>query len=148
MNTVALKHHRALHRRRPDSTPYGRYALASLGLMMIASANGAIRELTYGEELSETTAHRLSLVPMVVLFTLYVHLLERRWPLRSRRAAAAVGLIWAVIAAGFDLGLGHFVEDKSWSTLLDLDLAVVVGWSAVVPSVARLLGRRTTERRL
>ena len=81
----------------PDA-PYGRYALASLGLMVIATANGVTRELTYAKHLNDETAHRLSLVPMVLLFGLYVDQLERRWPLPTWRSAISIGAMWAAIA--------------------------------------------------
>lgn len=128
------------------ATPYGRYALASLGLMAIATANGVTRELTYADYLGEETAHRLSLVPMVVLFGLYVDVLERRWPLPTWRGALGVGAMWASIAAGFELGVGHYVDGKSWSELLgEYNLAegrnggLVLAWTIAVPSVVKLV---------
>jgi hypothetical protein len=82
-----------------SATP-GRYALASVGLMAIATANGVTRELTYAKHLNDATAHRLSLIPMVVLFGLYVDQLERRWPLPTWRGAVGAGAMWAAIAVG------------------------------------------------
>src|SRR5688572_16294571 len=100
------------------AAPYGRYALASLGLMVIATANGVTRKLTYAKHLNDETAHRLSLVPMILLFGLYVDQLERRWPLPTWRSAISVGTMWAAIAVGFELAIGHYVDGKSWSELL------------------------------
>ena len=131
---------------RSDSRePYGRYVAASVGLMAIATANGVARELTYGKVLSEDAAHWLSLVPMVGLFAVYVNELERRRPLPTWRGAAAIGATWAAIAAGFELGVGHYVDGKSWSELLGAyDMtsgrsgALVLGAAAVLPAAVRL----------
>lgn len=138
------------HRRASEpATPYGRYALASLGLMAIASANGVTRELTYAKYLNDETAHRLSLIPMVVLFGLYVDQLERRWPLPTWRGAVGIGALWASIAVGFELGVGHFVDGKSWSVLLrEYNIlegrsgGLVVVCAVAVPSVVRFFRTR------
>jgi hypothetical protein len=134
--------------RREATIPYGSYAVASLGLMAIATANGIVRELTYAKYLNEETAHRLSLVPMVLLFGLYVDQLERRWPLPTWRGAVGVGAMWATIAVGFELGVGHYVDGKSWSELLrEYNLlegrsgGLVVAWTVAVPYVIRSLKR-------
>jgi hypothetical protein len=139
---------RARAGRRP-ATPYGRYALASVGLMAIATANGATRELTYAKYLNDETAHRLSLIPMVVLFGVYVDQLERRWPLPTSSGALGVGAMWAAIAVGFELGVGRYVDGKSWSELLrEYNLiegrsgGLVLAWTIAVPSVVRSLTRR------
>ena len=135
--------------RRPSTAPYGRYLAASVGLMAIATANGVARELTYGKAMGEDAAHVLSLVPMVALFAAYVDALERRWPLPTWRAATAVGAVWAGIAAGFELGLGHYVNGASWSELVhEYNLAagrsggLVLLFTAAAPSVVRYARRR------
>jgi hypothetical protein len=137
-----------------SSTPYGRYAVGSLGLMAIATANGVLRELTYAKHAGDETAHRLSLIPMALLFGLYVDQLERRWPLPTRSGALGVGAMWAASAVGFELGVGHYVDGKSWSELLrEYNLlegrsgGLVVVWTVAVPSVVRFLRPRESRRR-
>jgi hypothetical protein len=142
MTTAALEH---LRPRRREGTPYGRYLVASVGLMAIATVNGITREGTYGKAIDEDVAHWLSLAPMVGLFAVYVNVLERRWPLPSWRSAAAIGAAWVGIAAGFELGVGHYVDEKSWSELLrEYNLAagrsggVVLLVTAAMPALVRL----------
>lgn len=137
--------------RRGERGVFGRYVAASAGLMAIATANGVTRELTYGKAVDEKTAHWVSLVPMVALFGAYVNLLERRWPLPSWRSAAQIGAAWAGIAAGFELGVGHYVDKKSWTELLrEYDLAagrsgsLVLIATAAMPALVRL--SRTRRR--
>jgi len=140
----------AIERLRPErEAPYGRYVLASLGLMAIATANGVTRERTYGRAMNEDVAHWISLVPMVGFFALYVNGLARRWPLPSRQSAVVVGGAWAAIAAGFELGVGHYVDGRSWSDLLrKYNLAaggsgaIVLAVTAALPSVVRAWRRR------
>ena len=126
-------------------TPFGRYVAASVGLMAIATANGVVRETTYGKQMSDDAAHRLSFVPMVVLFAVYVNALERRWPLPTWRGALGVGTAWAAIAAAFEFGIGRCVDRKPWSELLhDYNLAagrvggLVLVASAAMPALIRL----------
>jgi hypothetical protein len=135
--------------RETAATPYGRYALASLGLMAIATANGVTRELVYADALGEEAAHRVSLVPMAFLFGAYVYVLERRWPLPTWRGAVAIGLLWAAIAVGFELGVGRYADGRSWTELLrEYDLTagrsggLVLVWTVAVPSAVRLVRRR------
>ena len=146
MTTAVLEQHRL---RRRERAPYGRYLLASVGLMAVATANGVTRETTYGKALDEDVAHWISLVPMVGLFAVYVNFLERRWPLPSWPSAVVVGGAWAAIAAGFELGVGHYVDGKSWSDLVrEYNLAagrsgaIVLAVTAALPSVVRAWRRR------
>jgi hypothetical protein len=133
-------------------TPIGRYLAASLGLMVLASANGALRDLTYGRRMSEDEAHRLSFVPMVVLFALYVNELERRSPLPTWRGAAGIGACWAAIGAGFELGVGHYVQKRPWRDLVhEYDLSagraggLVLLATAAMPALVRLGRRRACD---
>lgn len=117
--------------------------------MAIATSNGIVRERTYGKQMSDDAAHQLSFLPMLALFTVYVNALERRWPLRTWRGAIGIGMSWAAIAAGFELGIGHYVDGKSWSELLhDYNLAagrvggLVLVAAAALPSAVRVIRRR------
>ena len=130
---------------RARETPYGRYAAATLGLMAIATTNGVVRETTYGKRVRDDVAHAVSLVPMVALFAAYTNVLERRWPLPTWRGAFGIGATWAAIGAGFELGVGHFVDRKPWTELLsEYNLAagrtggLVLVASAVMPALVRL----------
>jgi hypothetical protein len=117
--------------------------------MAIATANGIVRETTYGKQMSNDAAHQLSFIPMVVLFAVYVNALERRWPLATWRGAIGIGASWAAIAAGFELGIGHYVDRKPWSELLhDYNLAagrvggLVLVATATLPALVRAWRRR------
>lgn len=98
------------------ATTLSRYAAASVGVMALASANGALRDLTYGRLLPERAAHLLSLLPALAAFATYSGHLERRRPLPSGRAAVEVGLLWAAIGLAFEVGLGR-ARGMSWREL-------------------------------
>jgi hypothetical protein len=94
-------------------------------------------------------------VTLLAALAPYVRAVERRWPLPTARAAAAVGLGWAGLTVAFEFGLGHYVAGQGWSTLLaDYNLRrgrlwpVVVAAVAVAPAAARAsrLGRRHRRR--
>ncbi|MGM0477562.1 MAG: hypothetical protein ACQERR_10330 [Pseudomonadota bacterium] len=93
-----------------------RYLLAWLPMVPLAILNGTLREFTYGRVLAESTAHQLSTVTLVLLFTLYARLLDARWPLTSRALAIGVGGIWLVLTVAFEFGLGR-LGGRSWEEL-------------------------------
>jgi cellobiose-specific phosphotransferase system component IIC len=127
-----------------NASLYGRYAAASVGLMAIATANGVARELTYAHAVGERAAHLISLAPMTAMFAVYVTAVERRWHLPGRRDAVGIGVMWAAIAAGFELGVGHYADGRSWSELLrEYDLSagrpggLVLAFTVALPSLVR-----------
>ncbi len=153
MSTTTFENRISFRPRQAGREPYGRYVGASVGLMAIAAANGVTRELTYGKALNDDVAHWLSLAPMVGLFAVYVNVLERRWPFSTWRGAFAIGATWAVIAVGSELGVGHYVDGKSWSQLLhEYNLvagrsgAIVLAATAVMPAVVRVRRLRLERR--
>jgi hypothetical protein len=128
---------------------YGRYLAASVGLMATATANGLLRERTYGPRIGENASHAVSLVPMAAGFAAYTWALEARWPLPTRRSALAVGALWAAVAFGFEAGLGRAVERRSWRDLLDdydprrgRPGTAVLAVTLVVPGAVRAARRR------
>lgn len=121
-----------------------RWLAAWLGGPVIGIANGVTRELTYGERVGELTAHQISTGTAIVLFAGYFALLQRRWPLPSRRVALQVGSAWLVATVAFEFAFGHWGDGKSWSELAgDYDVTaghlwpLVLAWLALGPETAR-----------
>jgi hypothetical protein len=80
--------------------------LAWAALPFAAVANGALRDFTYGKRMGETASHSLAVAPLAVVVRMWAGLLARRWPLRSRRSALGVGVIWLGLTLAFEFGLG------------------------------------------
>ncbi len=63
-----------------------RYVIAWVPMLLIAIANGALRQLTFGKVMSELRAHQLSTVIGSVLIGLFIWAVVRLWPPASARS--------------------------------------------------------------
>ncbi len=119
-----------------------RYVLAWFGLMVIAIANGTIRQFTYGQVIPELHAHQLSTLTGITLMGLYIWWITRKWKLKSAGQAWAVGFIWLVMTILFEFIFGHYAIGKSWATLLN-DYNLLQGrvwifvpiWATIAPYI-------------
>lgn len=126
-----------------------RYSLLWVVLAMIAIANGALREKTYGAKISELSAHQLSTVTGILFSAAFVYVIHMLWPLKSTEQAWVVGIIWFVATVLFEFVFGHFVMGHSWSHLLH-DYNLLRGrvwcffllWVLIMPVVIRKLSIR------
>ena len=119
-----------------------KYTLAWLALVLIAVANGILRESTYAKHVSALTAHQLSTITAFVFMGVFVWFLHRLWPIESTAQAWTIGVIWLLMTIAFEFGFGHFVAGHPWSTLLaDYNLlagrvwALLLVWILVMPFV-------------
>jgi hypothetical protein len=115
---------------------------AWLGLVVLAIANGTLRQLGYQDRIGETAARQLATVTLLASITVYVWFLHRRWPLPSTRTGLAVGASWVALTLVFEVGFGRFVEHLSWETIFaDYDVTrgriwiLVPLWTLTAPAV-------------
>ena len=87
-------------------------------MVVIAVANGAVREAGLKHWLGEPRARQLSTVLLVVFFAIYMAAIFRLWPLASAKQAVQVGALWLVLTLAFEVALGRFVSHLSWSQML------------------------------
>ena len=124
-----------------------RWITAWIGGPVLGILNGAVRDLGYEDALGEKAAHAISTGTLLALLGGYMWLLERRWPLGSRREALTVGTAWAGLTVVFESTFGHWVEGESWSEILghyditDEAWLVVPAAMVVLPELLRQLSR-------
>lgn len=113
---------------------------------ILAIVNGAARELLYKDQVGDSAAHQISVAPLIALLALYFWLLQRRWPLATKRDAVSMGAIWVTLSIVFEFGFGHYVEGDSWSDLLgNYDPTVgnlwilILLWIAAGPAIVRTI---------
>lgn len=114
-----------------------RWISAWIGAAALGVANGAGRETLYADAAGEEAAHVISTGTLLALLGGYMWLLQRRWPLRSRREACSVGAAWTMLTVAFEFGFGHWVNGDSWSELLEnYDITAGKVWVLVPVAMA------------
>ena len=88
------------------------------GLLAIAFANGAVRELVFVPLLGDGAAHVVS-VAILSLAIIVVTWSTIAW-IRPRSPAEAwrIGLLWLALTLAFELLAGHYLFLSPWSRLL------------------------------
>lgn len=123
--------------------PFTWHHLAAWFLMLlVAMANGAAREFTYGKHLDELAAHQLSCATGIILLGMVMRGFVRIHPPSSGQHAIAIGLFWMALTIAFEFLFFHFVGGHSWSALLaNYNLlagrlwVLVLVWVAAAPYV-------------
>jgi hypothetical protein len=118
----------------------GRYLLAWFPMILIAVANGALREAWLVPRLGDHAARQVSTLLLIVFFAAYIAIVTRTWPIVSGGEAMAVGALWLVLTLVFEFALGRLVSGLSWREMIaEYDLAagrlwaLVPIWVAVAP---------------
>ena len=121
-----------------------------MGLLIVAIANGALREALLVPWLGPAAAHVISTLLLSAAIIL-VTLASIRWvDPPAARDALAVGLGWTLLTVLFEFGAGHYVFGRPWRALAaDYDVLAGRVWvlvlvaTAMSPYVARrIAGRR------
>lgn len=118
------------------------YILAWLGMVIIAVANGIVREKLYGQSMSELSAHQLSTLIAIILLGIYIFVLTIVFPIQSAKQAFTISGIWVTMTVIFEFVFGHFVAGHSWTTLF-MDYNILKGrvwvfvliWTFIAPYV-------------
>ncbi len=106
-----------------------RYLVAWLALLVIAVANGALRQLTFGRHMSELRAHQLSTLIGSVLIGIFIWFVVRRWPPSGDRQALLIGLVWLVLTVAFEFFMGLVLAHRPLSEVLhDYDVSAGRVW--------------------
>jgi hypothetical protein len=118
------------------------YVLAWVPMLVIAIANGVLREATFGKVMPELRAHQLSTVIGAALIGAFIWAVIYAWPPSSSSQALLIGLIWLLPTVAFEFFMGLVLMRRSWSQVLnDYNLlagrvwAVFLAWLALAPWV-------------
>jgi hypothetical protein len=110
----------------------GRYFLAWFPMVLIAVANGALREAWLVPRLGEHAARQASTLILVALFAIYIGSVLHRWPIASSAQAIAVGALWLFLTLAFEFALGRFVSGLSSEEIIEeYNLAAGRLWALV-----------------
>lgn len=109
-----------------------------LGLMILAVANGLLREAVIRPRTGELTGHIISTLILCVLI-LAVALLSIGWigPSNARQAFE-VGVLWLLLTLTFEFLAGHYVFGNPWEKIL-ADYNVLRGRIWVLIPITTLL---------
>ena len=95
-----------------------RYVLAWFAMLVIAVANGALRQTTFGKVMSELHAHQLSTLIGSVLIGAFIWFVVRIWPPSSSSQALLIGFVWLLLTVAFETFMGLVLADQPLSAVL------------------------------
>ena len=106
-----------------------RYVLAWIPMLVIAVANGAVRQLTFGKVMSEPHAHQLSTLTGSFFIGAFIWFIVRIWPPSSGRQALLVGLVWVLLTVAFETFMGLVLQHRPIRDVLyEYDLSASRVW--------------------
>jgi hypothetical protein len=132
-----------------------RALLVWLGILVLASLNGALRDLVMTPRLGDPVARAISTVLLCGLVLLVTWATLPWISPKSRTDTIVIGTVWLACTLAFEFLAGHYLFRKAWAELLaDYDLrrgriwvAVLVVTLAAPCWIARLRGLEATWRR-
>lgn len=95
-----------------------RYVIAWIPMLVIAVANGALRQLTFGKVMSEQHAHQLSTLIGSVCIGAFIWFVVRAWPPSSGRQALLIGLAWVLLTVTFESFMGLALQHRDLQEVL------------------------------
>ena len=130
-----------------------RYVFFWLVLMLVAVANGALRQLTYGEWVSTLLAHQISTFTGVLFTGFAVYSFMHSRPLDSKAQAWLIGGAWLMLTLLFEFIFGYHIAGHSWDMLFyDYNLLagrvwlVFLVWVLVMPYVFYRISRASLSK--
>lgn len=119
-----------------------RYVLAWFPMLVIAVANGALRQLTFAKVMPELRAHQISTLLGAVLIGAFIWFVVRAWPPSSSGQALLIGSVWLVLTVAFEFFMGLVLAHRPIAQVLhDYDLLagrvwiLFLVWLALAPWV-------------
>ncbi len=95
-----------------------RYLLAWFAMLLLAVANGALRQMTFGKNMTELHAHQLSTLIGSVIIGAFIWVVIRQWPPGSNRRALAIGVFWLILTVAFEFFMGLVLAGRPLDQVL------------------------------
>lgn len=102
----------------PEWLTMKRYILFWFVLLVLAFANGALREIVYRDVVGEPWAHHLSVVTGILFVGIAIWYAVTRWNFTSARQAISIGAIWIVLTEIFEFFLILSNPDNTFDDFL------------------------------
>ena len=99
--------------------------IAWFPMLLIAVANGFLRELYYKKYFNDLKAHQLSTVTLIILFGIYMGIIIHFYPPASYLQALLIGLLWFSLTEIFEFSFGIF-RGYTWQQMF-ADYNIVQG---------------------
>lgn len=87
-------------------------------MLVIAVANGALRQATFARVMPELRAHQLSTLIGSVPMGVFIWFVVRAWPPSSGRQALLIGLVWLLLTVAFEFFMGLVLAHRPLSEVL------------------------------
>ena len=87
-------------------------------MLIIAIANGGLRQATFAKVMPELRAHQLSTLIGSLLIGLFIWLVIRMWPPSSARQALQIGACWLIFTIAFEFFLGLVLAPRPLAQVL------------------------------
>jgi uncharacterized membrane protein len=88
-------------------------------MLVIAVANGALRQLTFARVMSEPHAHQLSTLIGSACIGAFIWFVIRTWPPSSSRQALFIGFLWGLLTVAFESFMGLVLQHRSLLQVLN-----------------------------
>jgi hypothetical protein len=87
-------------------------------ILVLASLNGAVRDLVMAPRIGDTIGRAISTVVLCALIILVTWLSIRWIGPGDARQALEIGAFWLVLTLLFEFGAGHYLSHKPWAEVL------------------------------
>ena len=93
-------------------------------MIFVESVHGTLRQLFLAPLVGDFPARRIAFFTGLLLIFALSYFFIRWIAAPSKKSLFAVGLLWIILPAGFEFGLGRLVLNYSWERMLqDYDLS-------------------------
>ena len=102
-------------------------------ILLVAIANGALREAVFVPRMGHAAAHALSTLLLALAIALAAWMTTPWMGPRVIRDAWTIGVLWLTATVAFEFLAGHFIFGQPWSELLaDYDITAGRIWVLIL----------------